>query len=182
MSCDWREIIGSPIQSESDTDSGVGGDVVLGTAPPKLRCHLEITLTHPQTSGWLKMTSVKQINFYNKVFYAIKNTCGIPLTTEMHTEFHKNGLVHAHACIQYEMTKGFSVNGMILDMVRAYIEFLPKRYSVIQMGCLKEDKHYYQSAPIKISYFNDNENPQRLEEWIKYIRKDLDDGLATLAH
>lgn len=163
------------------TQESAGG-VILGTPPANSRedhfVHLEFTLTYPHVQSWLKKTTKQQQKFYNMVFHEIKNICGIPHYTEIQPEYHANGLVHAHAIIIYKNKKGYNIEGMLLDFVRAYIEYLPKCSRNIKIGCIHSDKHYYQSAPIKISFIDATERPERQAEWIQYIRKDIEKYLS----
>lgn len=164
MPIDYSDIIGSDSEGESGS--------LLGTDSPKFNreCFLEITLTHPHTQGWLKKTTTEQKKWFSVVWNKIKNSLGIPKDSKFVFEYHKNGQVHLHGVLLYDIKDKFYINGMVLDYVRSYIKYLPAKYNKLYDKLLNQDKHYYQSAPVKVSYRVDN--PERYEEWIAYLLKE----------
>lgn len=140
----------------------------------KCRCHVEITLKHPYDKKWSALHSTQQQKFYKNSWHNIKNTAGIPLETGYVFEFHKSGHVHLHGYIQYEFNKKFSPIGLIADLAKLYYLQLFKKYNYNENHMY--DKYMrYCSPQITIQYINDDERPERLEEWKKYLLKENDE-------
>lgn len=150
--------------------NGVGP--ILGSPTTNSRCYLEITLNYPRTAGFKNMTSDKQKGLYSRLLQLIKCTFG-PTGIERceHTfEFCKSGHVHLHASIIFVFSTIHIPIGVVSDVVKTYLNQLPKRYSVYQEGCMHIGFIRYRSPSIAVQYTS-FEDKKRIDIWNKYINK-----------
>lgn len=164
MDIDYSEILGSDSEGEGH---------IVPSPSPKLRCHLEITLKHPCDTKWSSSPSTIQKEWYRKAWNNIVNTGGISniVDTGYVYEFHKNGHVHLHGYIKFEMSSKFSPIGLIADYSKMYYLLLSKKHTYKEAH-MYYDYMRYASPAICVQYVNDIEKPERFGEWKTYLLKE----------
>lgn len=128
---------------------------------------IEITLNYPRTSGFVKMVSRKQKQMYLKIWDVIKCACGIPLESKCVFEYCKSGHVHLHGYL-IPSVENYYVLGYIADIVKTYVNMLPKKYSIYNDKCMFSEFLRYRSPSICVQY---NKSDVRFNEWLNYLNK-----------
>ncbi|UOF76860.1 putative replicase [Circoviridae sp.] len=141
---------------------------------PKVSFHLEVTLNHPRTATFLKMTSDKQKALYKKMYDIIINRYGPGMCYKSTGAFEycRSGQVHMHMSLFYCLPhKMVNIWGTIADMARLIHSMLPKKYSIFNEKCMDE-KYFKYRVPSMCIQFNSLTEEKRIAEWETYIRKD----------
>jgi len=130
--------------------------------------YLLVTLKYPHTQSFLKKQSAAQKMIYKKIWENIKHPFDI-VDSDIKYEYYASGQIHAHGYIQLDDTKRY-VNGTVCDLVKRWLEYLPKKYQKYNEKNYRDDWCRFtcnsicvQYKPIGDPYFND---------WIHYMNKD----------
>lgn len=140
--------------------------------------YLEITLNYPRTATFLKMNSAKQRMLYIKIWMILRGSVDFPLAGMEHAhsdfqfEYCKSGQVHLHGYLPIYKKKYF-IEGIISDLVKLYLEGMPKRYSKFSESFMFPELHRYRSPSICVQHDNLqlNGEVERMERWKTYITK-----------
>lgn len=171
----WDDILG---EDEIDGNSPLGGVPALKyeTQDPDGDYNfLAITLNHPRTPKFLQADSRLQKHIYCKLWANMCNVLGMHMRKQIVFEHCKTGQIHLHGYI--EVPIGASIPGAISDVVKAYLNQLPKRHMKFKENCYfsQYDQDRYCDAPICCAYrecilpINDKGSTAY---WRKYMQKD----------
>jgi len=138
----------STAQSEKHIDSG----------------YLAITLNHPQTKLFLSMTSDKQKQLYGKIWNCIRVTFGMHCEHKYVYEFTQKGQVHLHGYVKMPSVN-YYIAGAISDIVKKYLQLLPKRFSMFNTQHYYPEYERYRCPSICVQHFTD------ITEWAMYMNK-----------
>lgn len=127
--------------------------------------YLEITLNHPQTKRFLAMNSTKQKALYCSIWNCIKNEFQLDGTSAYIYEYTKLGQVHLHGYIKLP-PGNFFIAGAISDIVKRYLNLLPKKYSLYNSNNYYPEYDRYRCPSICVQYTND------ISAWKDYMAKD----------
>jgi len=171
----WDEFIAKDSDSDSNKDVKPGVDCLGRTRqnfesiPKKIPVHsyLEITLNHPQTKSFLKMNSTKQKSLYHNIWNCMKNEFSLDPMNNFVYEYTKTGQVHLHGYIKLPMGN-FFIAGAISDIVKRYLNLLPKKYSLFDSKNYYPEYERYRCPSICVQYTND------IAQWIEYMGKAQD--------
>lgn len=132
---------------------------------------VELTLNHPRTAKFKKLTKDLQIQLYIHLFeFIIAKTPGVK-DSQYTFEECKSGFIHLHGYLYIEHTRSGSMEGLVLDIVRNFFTRMPKRYSVMRMDQFYPLFCRYRS-PMILAQYRDGSDSTRLETWKSYITKD----------
>lgn len=171
---DWGEVLGS------DTDSE-GPDLVAlreieGVTDIKIPTgFVGITLNYPRTKRFLNANSNAQKHIYNLWFRSFKNTFDIldSHEFEFHYEYCKTGQIHLHGFIPIYQ-KEFFINGLLSDLAKAALQYLPAKYQNFNENCLFPDCFRYRCPSMCLQYYENNDDVEGkagFKHWKNYIRK-----------
>lgn len=164
---DWGKIL------ESDSESEAGEVPSLVEPRQNPIAHYGITINHPRTKKFLNLDSRGQQILYNRIWYNIKNTLGIPIESDFAFEYCESGQVHLHAYVSIQ-TKHF-INGAVSDLAKSVHRQLPKKYEQFKEGQMYPKYHRYKSPSHVIQYYDDElhdvNNRASIDYWRAYIKK-----------
>lgn len=152
---------------------------LLGTGTPVFHTqfHIELTLNHPRTKSFCNMRSNKQKELYRKHYNILKCVFGIDAYDENKSEYHfeycQTGHIHLHASMYFDLKRCYNIYGAIADMAKTYHQMLPKKYANFKDSYMSTKFYRYQCPAICIGY-NQIDNKKRIEEWVKYCRKHIE--------
>ncbi len=132
--------------------------------------HLEITLNYPRTHSFMNKVSNEQKKMYRILWNSISNIFGMEKAKGYTYEFCKNGHIHLHGYIAFKEGEKYSPIGAVSDIVKSYLQKLPKKYCAYKDAYMYGDLIRYRSPSICVQYNNDID---RLVQWQKYIIKDI---------
>lgn len=150
-----------------------GGRASLGSPSASLLCtasihRLGVTINHPRTANFLKMSSIKQEAMYRKIWYVVRNSLEWNMTEEeLKFEYCKDGQVHLHVAVVYE-SKGVVI-GLISDLAKRIHACMPKKYSNFNHRSIYSDYNRYR-APCTCIQFYDSDLTFDTK-WKTYINK-----------
>lgn len=103
--------------------------VRLGSTTAKF--YIELTMNYPRSARFVKMRTAKQHQFYNQILSIVLQSIG-PGKLELENkcfEINGDGNYHCHALIRCVTAVHHFPIGVVSDMVKTYLELLPKKYS-----------------------------------------------------
>lgn len=135
-------------------------------------CFIEITLNYPRTQTFLNKNSTQQQALYCKLWNRVKNArCVTALQEAGHVyEYCKSGQVHMHGYMRLKYDRPHFVFGVISDIVKSYLNCLPKRYQNYSERHLHYEYKRYRCPSICVQY-RDIDDKERIDLWHKYMRK-----------
>lgn len=147
----------------------------LGRDTDKCYCRLELTLNYPRTAAFLRLTAAEQQVLYIGLFDYVKLRLqpASLMQNELYFETSLDGTVHAHGYIDLSLTAGFSVEGLVMGLVRDYFDQLPKR-SCLWLARSRYSHNFstFKSPPILVQYISKTDKI-RTELWAEYCKKDI---------
>lgn len=174
QSPDWRTTtLGGSSPNNKGPGIGVHGQSakeLLCCIPTDTSFMMEITITHPHNTAYLKLSSEAQKRKLQRIFQL---TCAaIPVTyhkeSKSYFEYDKHGQIHCHGWLKCLPFKHFPI-GAISDMAKACLNCMPKRYAKFQDSCMFPDWEVYRAPPVKIKY--DSITSDRIPIWEAYCKK-----------
>lgn len=157
--------------SNKNLDTSASTSLGSTSAPLLLTAHehrLGITINHPRTPAFLKLSSARQIDMYRKIWHVIKNAFEWNMTyEELKFEFCKDGQVHLHVAVIYK-SKGVVI-GLISDLAKRIHACMPKKYSNFNPHCLYSNYNRYRAPCTCIQFYESQEEFD--SKWITYINK-----------
>lgn len=135
-------------------------------------CHIELTLNYPRTAVFIQLSSEHQKALYKKLYHKVLHTFGLQaIVSDIYTfEYCKSGHVHLHASIVYTFGHKFFIRGVIADIVKKYLNELPKKYCKYMDSSMDTKYDKYKCPSICVQY-NSVECMDRIECWNAYIQK-----------
>lgn len=137
--------------------------------------YVEVTLQYPRTSSFTNMVSTKQKQIYRRSFNHIKDSIPMNLVEDYgHVyEYCENGHVHLHGYIQIKGTH--CPIGVVSDVVKTYLNVLPKKYGRYKEGCISYEYLRYRDRPICCQYRNLLEKSKWVDGYMqKHQEKKID--------
>lgn len=181
MKFDYDDIIASSSSDEETSNSAVSTSRrdtaklrITPSAPPHR--YIEITLNYPRTATFLKYGSFEQKRMYTRLWNVIINN----FTTLMRVnssravfEYCRSGQVHLHGYLVIEPNTKYYVAGLVSDMVKCYLNELPKKYNKFVEKCIyyfdDDNTVCYKCPSIKICHRTSQLD--RFTEWEEYLSK-----------
>lgn len=160
--------------SENEASLALGRETPEKVPIPK--GYLEITLNYPRTVSFLKMNSMRQKVLYIKIWSHIRATLNqysiIFRHCDYEFEYCKTGQIHLHGYIPVYEDKYF-IEGIISDVVKRYLEGLPRKYSKFNEKNMYPELHRYKCPSICVQHDNlsDPIESDRFERWKQYMIK-----------
>lgn len=164
------------MSDKSDSEASLSLGRETPEKEPLPRGYLEITLNYPRTVSFLKMSSVKQKILYIKIWSHVRATLNHPDVIMRHSDYEfeycKTGQIHLHGYIPVYTEKYF-IEGIISDVVKRYLEGLPKKHSKFNEKNMYPEFHRYKSPSICVQHDNmsDPVESDRFDRWKKYMIK-----------
>lgn len=153
-------------------EDGVRSDVVL--EPAENDCRLEITLNHPRTAAFNRMTEEDQVLLYNK-WFDDSMSCRFDKVKKVIRAFEhcKSGAIHAHFDVFYSSKHAFFKCGLVTCVVKEFLQNLPKRWGIKTFEMKRYSCLYdrYRCPSIVVQYKNAHDLPRALQ-WEVYINKE----------
>lgn len=139
---------------------------------PKV-CAIELTLNYPRTPKFLNSNSAKQKKLYLMLYDEIIHTFGKPrlLAHDYAFELCKSGQVHMHALIYYKMPKEYYPIGVVSDLVKEWLNCLPKKYGSFNENNLHTGFLRYRCPSIVVQYDDPETDMERIGKWDCYMKK-----------
>lgn len=133
---------------------------------------IEITITHPETISWLKMSSEKQKKKLGLIFrYGISAIPSIYHASSMcKFEFSRRGQVHCHAYLDISDALKLYPIGVVSDIAKAILENMPKKYSKFVTANIHGGWCRYKSPQCVVQYRYLSEE-DRIVKWSAYMKK-----------
>jgi len=137
----------------------------------KTGARYEITMNYPRTSAFVLATSERQKKIYAELWrktIAVFDSLTITKSRYIY-EYCKSGHVHLHGYIDIELEKFYPVGG-IADLVKTYLNLLPKKYQKYIDSKMSAEWARYRDNNICVQYV-EIDNKQRIHDWETYINK-----------
>jgi len=134
---------------------------------------LEVTLNLPRVKGFVNAKQDEQRAMYCRRWRQIIHSVSPLGTGLLHRctyEVCKTGHVHLHGIIYLPVDKKYFVDGIVADVVKTYLQTLPRRYSTYKDGCMNKKFPTYRSPSISCSYVY-KDDLTRINHWEGYINK-----------
>ncbi len=138
-------------------------------------CNIELTLCHPQTSKFLKLTSAYQKLYYDRIYQKILCTFGMHniKCSEHVYEYTKCGQIHMHASIELRFPTPHFPLGVVSDIVKTYLNEIPSiKCNRYNDACMHVEWQRYR-CPSIVCQYRPISAVSRLDAWQQYIRKTL---------
>lgn len=134
------------------------------------RAKLEISLSHPRTAPFLKLSKDEQKVQYLHHFQHILNDVPSLKDSSSFFETSPDGNMHLHASVLVESKRPFYIEGLIQETCKAYFRCLPKRYNTYRSSDYYAKWDRYKSPMICVQ-FTEILDYKRTQVWDQYIRK-----------
>jgi len=150
-----------------------GGSTCLDSRAAKFA--VEVTLNYPRCPGWVNLPTAKQNALYLKRLYEIKSCLGTDVL-KLHSygyEVSGDGHMHCHAYFICESDKRHFPLGVVGDIVKCYLNALPKKYQAYKSACMYKVYKRYMGPGVCVQYqgLETDDEKKRSEFWINYIKK-----------
>lgn len=136
--------------------------------------YLEITLNHPRTAKFRRLTDEIKREVYKNLYLKIKQLLSKHIE---HDEFYfencKDGIPHLHASITVSFDTSGSAMGLVSEIVRTYLNALPGKHKVYK----SENEYPYYSrykGPAICCQWTQIDDFKRIAAWEQYIIKSQD--------
>lgn len=135
---------------------------------------LEITINHPRTKPFCRMSLSRQRSLYYSSYLSVLHTYkDIRYEDSYRYEECQDGHLHFHAYIDLKMPKVFIPEGLVMEATKAIIFSLPKR-THLQLTqfryCERFETWRSPACCIRITPVT---NTQRISDWVEYINKNV---------
>lgn len=167
--------------SDYDFCNNIGRRASLGSPTPAKElwscspvdgAFVEITITHPETVSWNKMTSSKQKLKLSEIFRLAISA--IPLThhekSERYFEYSNHGAIHLHGYLRISDSLRIYPVGVISDITKSLLSHMPKKYSRFVSAHLYGEYCRYKSPQCVVQY-RDYTDDVRIAQWQDYCKK-----------
>lgn len=134
------------------------------------KARIQLTLSHPRTAPFKRMTSSEQEVMYLHHFNHIINDVNNIKDSSSFFETSKDGHRHLHAHLYIESDYPFFIEGLVQEVCKAYFKCLPKRYNTYRSCDYYPQWDRYKSPMICCQYVEINDL-ERATAWDEYIRK-----------
>lgn len=136
--------------------------------------HIEITLNHPRTVAFVNSIQFRQKNIYLKIWSGIKEIYkDIIYDSDFKFENCRDGTIHMHGVLLVSFPQNLSRVGLISDMVKLALAYLPKKYNHFETSNIKyfdDDMTIsYRCASTLIKICTEQE--EQFFRWYEYINK-----------
>lgn len=168
----WNEAFGAhnSITAESRdsnllSEKGIQYHVTRGD-----RCFLEVTLNHPRTMRWKRLSYDEQVVHLVNLWYRIV-TYGTKVVKEHYViEKCQDGTPHLHGMMQMVVSDPHLPLGVVCDIVHRALNHVPQRYSHFRSNYICERYDRYQSPYVCVQYVH-NEDRDGVAIWETYMKK-----------
>lgn len=133
--------------------------------------NVELTLNHPPTAKWNKLSRIQQIDRYtdifNKILDKFRDCVG---RNVLRFEECKSGKLHCHGLIEMTIPHAFFRKGLVCDIVKVWLGELNYSHKKFL------DDHYYNDFERYVASSvccQLSDAKKRAELWEEYINKDF---------
>lgn len=141
---------------------------------PNYNCRLEITVSHPRTKPFVRMSEDHQKKYYYGIYSNfIKEEIAKHFRYEdtYRYELSKDGNVHLHAYVDLFFSDEYSIRGLVESAAKRLVFAMPKRTHQQLV-----DHHYSTSyecwrMPAVLVQYQNLQDLNRKRDWESYIRK-----------
>lgn len=131
---------------------------------------LEITINHPRTKPFERMSKDRQISLLNSLYYAARASIETKIIEDsVRHELCKDGHVHLHAYIIIEVPSRYIPQGIVMRAVRSIIQKMPVRTHAQLTNYHYCSQYFCFKSPAVLVQLTKDE--ARLKKWDTYINK-----------
>lgn len=159
-----------------DIDADFGTKSLLAKCNEPHHCYLEITINHPQTADYKRLTYDNKVDLIvSKLNHMLANLSHSIAHIKYSIEHYsgEGGLPHLHAQVHLILDRQGDINGLVTDVAIRYIRTLSWRYEKEHSQVWKYLHIEYNRyrCPSCVVQYKERDDIERIEHWDRYISK-----------
>lgn len=133
---------------------------------------LELTINHPRTKPFCRMSRDAQKSLLTSLYYKARSTVPYRIIEDVcRHEVSQDGTIHLHAFIVIDAVLPFYPKGLVMEAARAVIHAMPVRtYQQLAKYHYHNEFKVFKS-PAVLAQLTDGDDKKRTSEWCDYINK-----------
>lgn len=175
MTLNWETLQISSVERRNPLDEGI---VVKPNRDKreepivKDKMVLEVTINHPRTKPFVRMTPARQRDYLTSIYYKMRSTLTELVVEDVFRfEFCKDGEYHLHAIIHMLVPKPYYPQGIVMQSARVVIHAMPKRTHAQLSNYHYNSRFKVFKSPAVLIQLTPGSDIQRIADWGDYINK-----------